>query len=133
MEQRKQRRCLCSLYNVGDMPLPVIESKAYCHSTYSPPAVDSTRARVEIIAKGTKKNGTHWQYTAKCSGCTSFLAQSNRNTTLNPRGQNQLAYAWSASKPSSTSPSGTINVHDNFGYINPGVQFSLGENQNWSW
>ena len=102
-------------------------------TTYSPPSIDSTRARLELIAKGTKRNGTHWQYTAKCSGCSSFLSTNNQNRTLNPRGQNQLAYAWSTGKPSGTSPSATIGVHDNFGYINPGVDFSMGANSNWSW
>lgn len=98
--------------------------------SYSPPSIDS-RASFEILPKGTRVNTTHWQYTAKCTGCTSFVGRSSVNSTLNVRGSNRIAYAWSSIRPSSSSPSSSINVHDG----SPTAwnhDFSLGANANWA-
>ncbi|KAI3319800.1 iron reductase domain protein [Xylariaceae sp. AK1471] len=71
-----------------------------------------TGATLQILKTGTHTNGTHWQLTMKCSGCSSFVASNNVNKTLNPNGSNRLAFAYSKTKPSSSSPAAMITVHD---------------------
>ncbi|XXH01081.1 hypothetical protein Hte_007432 [Hypoxylon texense] len=85
-------------------------------TSHTAPAVTSD-ATVQVLAKGTKSNGTHWQVTAKCTGCTSFTTTGTTTKTLNPSGSNRLAFAYSKTKPSQPA-SGTspINVHDLFSY-----------------
>ncbi|CAG8959881.1 hypothetical protein HYFRA_00013153 [Hymenoscyphus fraxineus] len=62
---------------------------------------------------GTKVNSTHWQVTAKCSGCSTFIGSTNSQVTLPPKGVNRLAFAESNSKPATPSSStSTFNVHD---------------------
>jgi len=86
-------------------------SSRYTTSHSAPPAYSG--ATYEIFKTGTKVNGTHWQYTAKCTGCTSFTGSSNRQVFLNPNGTNRLAFASSTSKPSSpSSNTTTLPVHD---------------------
>jgi len=71
-----------------------------------------TGASYQLLKRGTHTNGTHWQYTVKCIGCTSFSG-----TTLNARGTNRLAFAQAASKPSSpSSNTSSFPVHDVTGY-----------------
>ncbi|KAI1385199.1 CBD9-like protein [Hypoxylon trugodes] len=76
-----------------------------------------TGATVQLLSKGTKSNGTHWQITTKCTGCTQFTTSGTTTKTLNPTGSNRLAFAYAKSKPSQpSSPSSPINVHDLFNY-----------------
>ncbi|KAK7946015.1 CBD9-like protein [Apiospora aurea] len=70
-------------------------------------------ATYTLLTKGTHVNSTYWQYTAKCTGCTAFKGQGSRNVTLNPTGENRVAFAYSRTKPSNPSSSGSaIQVHD---------------------
>ncbi|KAK8098690.1 uncharacterized protein PG998_011931 [Apiospora kogelbergensis] len=72
-----------------------------------------TGATYTLLKKGTHVNSTYWQFTAKCTGCTSFKGSGNRNVTLNPTGENRVAFAYSRSKPSNPGSSNSnINVHD---------------------
>ncbi|KAF2659322.1 iron reductase domain protein [Lophiostoma macrostomum CBS 122681] len=89
-----------------------------------------TRTTLKLIPKGTKRNGTHWQFTALCSGCTSYLGRSNANYTLGTRGTNKIAFAYSATKPSSTSSDATIAIHET--PIYPTWDFSVAGNPRWS-
>ncbi|KAI1478545.1 CBD9-like protein [Daldinia eschscholtzii] len=74
-------------------------------------------ATAQVFKKGVKSNGTHWQVTAKCTGCTSFVTTGSNTKTLNPAGSNRLAFAYSRTKPSQPgSDSSPINVHDLFNY-----------------
>jgi len=74
-------------------------------------------AQYTLFRTGTKSNGTHWQYTALCSGCTQFPSSSTRNTTLNPNGGNTLAFAYSPNKPSNpASNTSSFPVHDSYNY-----------------
>lgn len=62
-------------------------------------------------------NSTHWQFTAKCSGCTSFTGSGNVHTVLNPTGVNELAFAYAATKPSNPSSNlSSFGVHDLYAY-----------------
>jgi hypothetical protein len=140
LEKRKYSYCVRSLGYVytpihssilSFLVLAILEIESLIGSrSYSPPSVDS-RASFEILPKGTRTNTTHWQYTARCVGCTSFVGRNNMNTTLNSNGSNRIAYAWSSVRPSSTTPSSTISVHEGA----PSAwshDFSLGSNVNWS-
>ncbi|ORY10677.1 hypothetical protein BCR34DRAFT_485303, partial [Clohesyomyces aquaticus] len=104
---------------------PVISSRwAPGHSM--PTAYDD--ATFKTFKTGTKSNGTHWQFTAKCTGCTSWLGASG-NTTLTAQGSNRLAFAYSGTKPSSPSQTtSTISVHDVHNYWSH--DFSAGANAN---
>lgn len=64
-------------------------------------------ALYEILKTGTRVNGTHWQLTAKCSGCTQFGSK-----TLNPTQSHTLAMAYSSQAPSNpSSNTSTFSVH----------------------
>ncbi|TGJ84431.1 hypothetical protein E0Z10_g4300 [Xylaria hypoxylon] len=73
-------------------------------------------AKVQILKTGSKVNGTHWQITAKCSGCSSFSTTGSNTKSLNPTGVNRLAFAYSKTKPNSASAAAMISVHDVYSY-----------------
>ncbi|KAK0717268.1 hypothetical protein B0T26DRAFT_709347 [Lasiosphaeria miniovina] len=84
-----------------------------------------------LYKTGTKSNSTHWQFTAKCTGCTSWDGDGSGTTRyLNPKGGNRLAFAYSPSKPSNpSSASSSFPVHDVHGYWSH--DFNAAINQNW--
>ncbi|KAF2658486.1 iron reductase domain protein, partial [Lophiostoma macrostomum CBS 122681] len=85
-----------------------------------------TGASYTKFTTGNRVNGTHWTLTAKCTGCSAF-AGSNGNVVLNPKGSNRLAFAYSASKPTSPgSNSSSFPIHDVHNYWSH--DFSQGEN-----
>ncbi|KAF2110506.1 hypothetical protein BDV96DRAFT_604070 [Lophiotrema nucula] len=89
-----------------------------------------TGATYEKLTTGNRVNGTHWQFTAVCNGCTSY-AGSSGTIIVNPKGNNRLAFAFSASKPSSpSSNTSSIPVHDSPVYWNH--DFSSGANANFA-
>ncbi len=101
-------------------PFPV-PSKIHTNRTCSGHVMptDYSGATYTLFKSGTKSNGTHWQFTALCKGCTAWDAGSGSMRYLSPRGGNRLAFAYSPSKPSSVnSPSSTIPIHDVHGYWN---------------
>ncbi|CAK7234219.1 hypothetical protein SCUCBS95973_008862 [Sporothrix curviconia] len=68
----------------------------------------------QVFKTGTKNNGTHWQITAKCSGCTAY-----GSNYLSPTGGNRLAFAYSSSKPSNPSSSSSdFSEHSVIGFWN---------------
>ncbi|KAI1851239.1 hypothetical protein JX265_001644 [Neoarthrinium moseri] len=70
-------------------------------------------AQIQVLRTGTHTNGTHWQVTLKCTGCTSFTGSSGKVTILNPNGANRLAFAYSRTKPSNpSSSSSSFGVHE---------------------
>jgi len=72
-----------------------------------------TGATLQVLKTGTHgSNGTHWQITMKCSGYSTFIGSNNANKTLNANGSNRLAFAYSKTRPSSSSSSAMISVHD---------------------
>ncbi|KAI0018922.1 hypothetical protein F4780DRAFT_780965 [Xylariomycetidae sp. FL0641] len=91
----------------------VLSSRHATSHTAPTPYAD---AKLELLTKGTVVNGTHWQYTAKCTGCTSFAGSGGQNKTLNPAGANRLAFAYAKARPPSSSSSTTISVHDAYAY-----------------
>ncbi|KAI1424296.1 hypothetical protein F5Y12DRAFT_715441 [Xylaria sp. FL1777] len=75
-----------------------------------------TGATAQILKTGTRVNGTHWQITAKCSGCSYFTTTGTTTKSLNANGSNRLAFAYSKTRPPSASTAVTISVHDTFNY-----------------
>ncbi|KAF2692002.1 iron reductase domain protein [Lentithecium fluviatile CBS 122367] len=76
-----------------------------------------TGATYTLLTNGNKVNGSHWQFTAKCSGCTTWTGASGAQR-INPAATSQrLAFAWSPTKPGSPgSNTSTIAVHDTPNY-----------------
>ncbi|KAF2840649.1 iron reductase domain protein [Patellaria atrata CBS 101060] len=88
-----------------------------------------TGAQYTVLRTGTRTNGTYWQVTAKCSGCTSFNDVSGRRVILNSRGSNRLAFAYSRARPSQpSSNSSSFPVHEVTNYW--AHDFSQGVNSN---
>ncbi|KAI0104308.1 hypothetical protein GGR51DRAFT_522278 [Nemania sp. FL0031] len=73
-------------------------------------------ATLQLLKTGTKLNGTHWQITAKCTGCSSFTTTGSNTKALNANGSNRLAFAYSKTKPSSASSAAMLSVHDVYNY-----------------
>jgi hypothetical protein len=98
----------------------------YCSGHSTPQSYAG--ATFTLLSKGNKSNGTHWQLTAKCSGCTTWTGSSGA-TRIDPNDSKRLGYACSASKPSSPgSNTSTIPVHDVYNYFTH--DFSAGANAN---
>jgi hypothetical protein len=89
---------------------PVVSSR--WATAYSAPAMYPS-ATYQILSKGTSVNSTHWQYTALCTGCTSYTGSNNQNVIINPKDTNRrLAFAYSRNKPSGTSTSAPLAAHE---------------------
>ncbi|KAF1913688.1 hypothetical protein BDU57DRAFT_480139 [Ampelomyces quisqualis] len=87
-------------------------------------------ATFTLLSKGNKSNGTHWQLTAKCTGCTTWTGSSGA-VRIDPRDSKRLGYACAAAKPSNpSSPTSSIPVHDVYNYITH--DFSAGANANFA-
>lgn len=81
------------------------------------PTESSNGGTYRVFQTGTKSNGTHWQYTALCQGCTAWTTSSGGSRYLTPSGGNRLAFAYSSTKPSSPgSSSSSISIHSVHGY-----------------
>ena len=74
-------------------------------------------ASYTVLKPGTRSNGSHWQVTFKCTGCTTIPQSSGRTTFLEPGGGNRFAMAYAASKPATpSSNTSTFSVHDAHAY-----------------
>jgi Cytochrome domain of cellobiose dehydrogenase len=76
-------------------------------------------AQYTILKTGTHVNNTHWQLTAKCTGCVYFTGGSTASTKtqLSPSGVNHLAWAAATTKPPNPgSNTSAFNVHDVINY-----------------
>jgi hypothetical protein len=70
-----------------------------------------------VLEKGTHINETHWQVTAKCTGCTRWGDDDFGYTTLEPEGQIKFAYAYSntpVDDPADSSSS--FGIHHSLGH-----------------
>jgi hypothetical protein len=82
-------------------------------SSHSQPSIYNT-AQLQKLSAGNRVNGTHWQFTAKCTGCTSWTSRTGGTTYLNPRGNNRLALVISNGKPQQPSNSNSnLVMHEN--------------------
>ncbi|KAF9735132.1 cellobiose dehydrogenase [Paraphaeosphaeria minitans] len=87
-----------------------------------------TGATYTLLNTGNKVNGSHWQFTAKCAGCTTWTGTSG-SVRISPTGSSRLAFAYSTGKAASpSSNTSTIPVHDTPNYFTN--DFSLGQNPN---
>ncbi|KNG46742.1 beta-lactamase transpeptidase-like protein [Stemphylium lycopersici] len=106
---------------------PTVSSRwATGHSTPQP----YPSATYTPLTAGNKSNATHWQFTVKCSGCTTYTGSTGSTVRIDPTGSKRLGFACSQGKvsnPSSTSAS--IPVHDVYNYITH--DFSVGASEGW--
>lgn len=89
-------------------------------------------ASYQVFRTGTRVNSTHWQITAKCSGCTAYPARSGGGTTyIRPQAMNRLAFASARQAPSQpSSNTSAIPYHDVHKYWNH--DFSAAGNPNFA-
>jgi len=98
-------------------------------TSHSQPTIYNS-ATLEKFTTGNRVNGSHWQYTAKCTGCTTFNGRSG-TTTLNPKGSNRFALVISNGKPSQpSSPTSNLVMHENPIYWSH--SFTEGNNANFA-
>jgi hypothetical protein len=101
--------------------MTVMAELTWWFSTHVTPSAYSG-ATYTVFKTGTRVNGTHWQLTAKCTGCTDY-----KGTVLSPTSSHRLAFAYCATRPASPSSSmSSITVHDVHDYWNH--DFSTGQN-----
>ncbi|KAE9372398.1 iron reductase domain protein [Stipitochalara longipes BDJ] len=106
-------------------------SSRYASQHALPPTFSG--AAYTILKTGTHVNSTHWQFTAKCTGCTYFSngGSGSSKTQLSPTGVNHLAWAAAtagAKPPNPSSNTSSLNVHDVYNYW--GHDFSQAGNTN---
>jgi len=76
-------------------------------------------ATYTVLKTGTRSNSTHWQVTAKCTGCTSLPNSGGRVSYLEPGGSNRLAMAFAGTRPANpASNTSTFVVHEAHAYWN---------------
>ncbi|KAL8347600.1 hypothetical protein RB601_003011 [Gaeumannomyces tritici] len=76
-------------------------------------------ASYQVLRTGTRTNGTHWQVTAKCSGCTAYAGRTGGTTYVRPQATNRLAFASARQAPSQpSSNTSAIPYHDVHQYWN---------------
>ncbi|OIW24733.1 CBD9-like protein [Coniochaeta ligniaria NRRL 30616] len=93
----------------------VVLSSRFAFGYYVPPAY--TGAVYSILKTGTHVNATHWQITAKCTGCTQWGDDDIGVTTLDPTQQNPLAFAFSTVPPDTpSSNTSSFGIHDSIGH-----------------
>ncbi|KAF2022307.1 iron reductase domain protein [Aaosphaeria arxii CBS 175.79] len=84
-----------------------------------------TGATYTKLSNGNKVNGTHWQLTVKCTGCSAW-----DNIRLNPKGSNRLALGYANAKVSQpSSNTSSFGIHDVHPYWTQ--DFTQGANPNW--
>ena len=82
---------------------------------FSPPAnPDSTYT---VLKTGTHINATHWQITAKCSGCSRWGDEDTGYTDIDPSSDISLAFAY-GNTPVDTpkDEATTFGIHDSLGH-----------------
>ncbi|TLS27222.1 hypothetical protein PpBr36_04027 [Pyricularia pennisetigena] len=96
------------------------------HTTPAPYLVPT----YQVLNTGTRVNSTHWQITAKCSGCTLFQGRAGAAPTwLRPTGSNRLAFAMARTAPSQPgSNTSAIPYHEVHQYWN--ADFGSAQNAN---
>lgn len=86
-------------------------------------------ATYTVLKAGTKANNTHWQITAKCTGCAYWTSQDGGSRFLNPNGSNRVAMAMSLTKPSSpNSNTSSIDYHFMHGYWDSDLRIATNAN-----
>lgn len=114
----------------------VIVSSRFAFGYYVPPPY--TGATYTVLKTGTHVNTTHWQITAKCTGCTHWGDDDTGVTDLDPTQQNPLAYAYSTVAPETpASNTSSFGIHDSIGHwyhdfaqgVNPGFAALVTKNE----
>jgi len=84
-----------------------------------------------VLKKGTHVNATHWQVTAKCSGCSKWGDEDTGITHLDANAENPLAFAYSDVPVNDAAKNdSSFNIHDRIGHWVH--DFSQGANANFA-
>jgi hypothetical protein len=84
-------------------------------------------ATYDLLPVGTFVNDTHWQFTAKCTGCTTWTDESGNTKVLNPNTPHDLAWAYAVLPPETPGlNTSTFGFHDAHGTWSH--DFTLGKN-----
>ncbi|KAJ4361228.1 hypothetical protein N0V85_009426 [Neurospora sp. IMI 360204] len=93
----------------------VVLSPRIAYGYYSPPAY--TDSHYTVLKKGTHVNATHFQVTAKCTGCSSWGDESIGISNIDPAYQTTLAYAYGNTKVDTPADvQSTFSIHDSLGH-----------------
>ncbi|KAK0709205.1 hypothetical protein B0T26DRAFT_653749 [Lasiosphaeria miniovina] len=93
----------------------VVVASRIAYGYYSPPAYP--QANYTVLKTGTHINATHWQVTAKCSGCSKWGDDDIGFTELDPQYQVTFGFAY-GNNPVDTPSSiaSTFGIHDSIGH-----------------
>ncbi|KAK3942610.1 hypothetical protein QBC46DRAFT_283506 [Diplogelasinospora grovesii] len=107
----------------------VVITSRYAYGYYVPPVYPSSN--YTVLKTGTHINATHWQITAKCTGCTKWGDDSTGVTTIDPKIQNTIAFAYSNTPVDTPADAGSsFGIHDSIGH--PVFDLSVAENKNFT-
>lgn len=82
---------------------------------FSPP--ENPDSTYTILETGTSVNETHFQVTAKCTGCSRWGDEDTGYTELDPAYQTTFAFAYSDSPVETPSdPASGFGIHDSLGH-----------------
>ncbi|EAA31321.2 iron reductase domain protein [Neurospora crassa] len=95
----------------------VVLSPRIAYGYYSPPIY--TDSHYTVLKKGTHVNATHFQVTAKCTGCSSWGDDESTGISgnIDPEYQTTLAYAYGNTKVDTPADvQSTFGIHDSLGH-----------------
>ncbi|KAG7286400.1 hypothetical protein NEMBOFW57_008709 [Staphylotrichum longicolle] len=93
----------------------VVLSSRIAYGYFSPP--ENPESKYTVLKTGTHINATHWQITAKCTGCSRWGDDDMGYTELDPQYQSTMAFAY-ANTPVDTpaDEASTFGIHDSLGH-----------------
>ncbi|KIH91027.1 hypothetical protein SPBR_02004 [Sporothrix brasiliensis 5110] len=93
----------------------VVVSSRMAYGYFVPPAYDG--AVYTVLKKGTHVNATHFQLTATCVGCTLWGDTDTGVTSIDPKAQGSLAFAYAAAPVTTPSNNASsFSIHDLIGH-----------------
>ncbi|KAK1758302.1 hypothetical protein QBC47DRAFT_440861 [Echria macrotheca] len=94
--------------------------------------VPYTGANYTVYKEGTKSNNTHWQITARCTGCTSWIPEKNAATKyMRFTGSNRVAMAMGL-KPVANPNSNTSDIDYHYMHAYWDADFKMATNANFT-
>lgn len=93
----------------------VVLSSRIAYGYFSPPAY--TDSKYTILKTGTHMNATHWQVTAKCSGCSRWGDADIGYTEIDPEVDTSMAFAYANTPVDTPSDEATtFGIHESLGH-----------------
>jgi hypothetical protein len=103
----------------------VVLSSRIAYGYFSPP--ENPDAQYTVLETGTHANETHWQVTAKCTGCSRWGDDDQGYTEIDPSAQTTVAFAYSDTPVDTPAdPASNFGIHDSLGH--PIYDLATGKN-----